>query len=63
MMQKRTQESIAAFQGAVNLTAFGHEDLAHCAQVERVGHQRVERIARNGYHTAAPDGRAATRPR
>ena len=43
-------------QRAVRFAALGLEDLGHGAQVERVGHQRVERIGGDGHHFAAAHG-------
>ncbi len=43
-------------QRKVRLAAFGAEHLGDGPQVERVGHQRVERIGGDGHHLAAADG-------
>ncbi len=40
----------------MRLAALGGEDLGDGAQVERVGHQRVQRIGGDGDYFAAADG-------
>ena len=70
-MKKRSVNSLGQFfrhhgvadqegQRAVRLAALGLEDLRHGAQVERVGHQRVQRVGGDRDHFAAAHGGGGT---